>query len=61
MFTAGIIKLPNTAPIIKIVEVTGLIVVHSLISIDTVKRKNRPQIKASLDKKNSQRIKTFYV
>ena len=61
MFTAGIIRLPNTAPIIKIVEVIDLIVVHSLISIETVKRKNKPQIKASLDKNNSQRIASFYV
>jgi hypothetical protein len=36
-----------------------LIVVHSLISIDTVKRKKMPQIKASLDKNNSQRIRSF--
>jgi hypothetical protein len=61
MLTPGISRLPNTAPIIKIVEVTDLIAVHSLISNDTVKRKNRPQIKASLDKNNSQRIRTFYV
>jgi len=61
MFTAGMIKPANTTPITNIVDTMDLMVTHSLISIETIKRKNTPQIKASLDKNSSQRIRSFYV
>jgi len=61
MFTAGMIKPANTTPITKIVDTMDLMVTHSLISIETIKRKNTPQIKASLDKNSSQRIRSFYM
>ena len=61
MFTAGIIKPANTTPITNIVDTMDLMVTHSLISIETIKRKNTPQIKASLDRNSSQRIRSFYV
>ncbi len=61
MFTAGISKLANTTPIINIVETMALTFIHSFISMETVKRKNKPQIKASLDKNNSQRIGQFSI
>jgi hypothetical protein len=52
----GTMIMPIKKPMVMIVETILSSRTQSLTSIESVSRKNTPQIKASLDKNKSQRI-----
>lgn len=55
----GTITNPIAYPIVMIVDVIASSRVQSRTSNDTANKKKMPQIKANLDKNNSQRIDDF--
>jgi len=61
MFTAGMMIIPKKYPIINTVEIIASSCTQLRICNETEMRRNTPQINASLDKNNSQRIPYFRV
>jgi hypothetical protein len=61
VFTTGFNKTTITYPIMMIAATRSAFVIHEVIFRLTANRKNKLQIKASLDKNRSQRMKTGLV